>query len=468
MINSARLSGARPANLAGAPVANKKISREFKLTAWITLLHLPLGVVLYNIGPFAIIHPIAVFILGLRLAVRTRARLEHVALAACYLVGAEVLWRMAKIPVFWEFGKYGSALILAVALIRRRNYTIPKLPFFYFAALLPSCVIALIDVDPSRARDQISFNMSGPFFLLVSCWYFSYIKVTLPQLRRILFALIIPLLSVASVTLFYTAAAENIQFNTESNFATSGGFGPNQVSSMLGLGVFVSAACFLVFKNQRKVKVVLVVMTLLFATQCLLTFSRGGIYNAVGAIIALLIFQFRNVSTGLRRLLPILVLAGLFLWFVFPVLNNFTDGKLEERFEETGTTHRAEIVESDFQIFMENPIFGIGVGAANRYRERFLEFSAASHTEFSRLISEHGMFGIFALLSLAVFTILNIKRQRSIQGRALVAGISVWCVLFMLNAGMRLAAPSLLWGMTFITIVDRRTAKPRFKAPVVI
>jgi hypothetical protein len=78
------------------------------------------------------------------------------------------------------------------------------------------------------------------------------------------------------------------------------------------------------------------------------------------------------------------------------------------------------------------------------------------------------MIGIFALLSLAVFTILNIKRQRSIQGRALVAGISVWCVLFMLNAGMRLAAPSLLWGMTFITIVDRRTAKPRFKAPVVI
>lgn len=140
-------------------------------------------------------------------------------------------------------------------------------------------------------------------------------------------------------------------------------------------------------------------------------------------------------------------------------MNNFTDGKLLERFEETETTHRMEIIESDLQILAENPLMGIGLGNARDYREKFLGFSAASHTEFSRLISEHGIWGIFAILTLILMTSLNMLRIDSIFGRALIAGTVLWCCLFMFNAGMRLAAPSFLWGLSFVTLVGFKPHK---------
>ncbi|NJM53768.1 MAG: hypothetical protein HC846_10515 [Blastocatellia bacterium] len=248
-----------------------------------------------------------------------------------------------------------------------------------------------------------------------------------------------------------------ITFNTESNFATSGGFGPNQVSSMLGLGVFVGLACYFLFNDNLRFKFYFTIGALFLAAQSVLTFSRGGIYNALGAIAILLLFQLQNVTDWLKRIFPFFLVVVLFLAVVFPFMNEFTDGKLQERFEDTETTRRGDIIESDFQILLENPVWGVGLGNAKSYREKFLGYGAASHTEFSRLISEHGIFGIFSIIVLFVMTAMNLFRKTSVFRRALIAGIIFWCCLFMLNAGMRLAAPGFLWGLSFITILEPRT-----------
>jgi hypothetical protein len=194
----------------------------------------------------------------------------------------------------------------------------------------------------------------------------------------------------------------------------------------------------------------------------MLTFSRSGIYNAVGACLALLFFQFRGLGDGARRLIPLVALVFVFLWFVFPVLDNFTGGKLRERFEDTGTSNRVEIAETDLRIFFEFPLTGVGVGSVNEYRKQLYGYGSSTHTEFSRLISEHGVFGAVALFSVILMAIMNFTRQRSRFGRALVAGAAVWCVLFMFGAGMRLAAPSYLWGLTFVTIVSSPLRKKIF------
>lgn len=436
-----------------------RASREIQITILIAIAHLPLGLVLYNAGSLAILHPIAVFCVGFHGALKKRIRLDWVALAIGYLIGAEVLWRMAQIPIYWEFGKYGSAVIMIVALVRRRRLVVPKLPLAYFLALIPACLITLAELDLKEAETSLSFNMSGPLFLLISCWFFSHVKVNVTQLRRMLFAVMIPLLSIAVATLFYTITSESIEFNTESNFATSGGFGPNQVSSMLGLGLFLTMGCIVIFKNSIKFKATLGALAILFAAQSMLTFSRGGIYNAAGGLLVMTLFHFRKFADGVKRLLPIVLFLALFIWIVFPFLNSFTGGKLQERFEEEDTTKRVDIIQSDFKIFQENLMFGVGVGFAEGYRKRFLGYSALSHTEFSRLISEHGSLGIVALLCLLSMTVTNLIRQRSTLGRALIAGVSVWSVLFMLNAGMRLAAPSFVWGVAFVTVVGSR--RPR-------
>ena len=160
---------------------------------------------------------------------------------------------MANVPIFWEFGKFGSSMIAVIALVRRNHFAFPKLPLAYFCVLVPACVLTLTQMEFGEARGFLSSVMSGPFFLVISCWFFSHTKITPPQLRQLFLGIILPLLSVAFATLFFTVSTEEIQFGSESNFATSGGFGPNQVSSMLGLGAFVCLLCLIVFKNPSEI-----------------------------------------------------------------------------------------------------------------------------------------------------------------------------------------------------------------------
>ncbi|MFN0279989.1 MAG: O-antigen ligase family protein [Pyrinomonadaceae bacterium] len=434
----------------------KKISRDFLIVLMLALLHLPLGVVLYSAGSLNVLHPLFIFGLGLFLAFRKPVNLNHVCLVVAYIIGAEVLWRMAQATVAWEFGKYASATILLVALVRSKKFEIPSLPLLYFALLIPACILTIVDRDLSSVTPTLSFNMSGPLVLMVSCWFFYKQRISPLQFRRLLCAMIIPLICVAVTALFYTVTAEEISFNTESNFETSGGFGPNQVSGMLGLGVYLSVAGFILFKKWSPFSLFFGAATLLFSAICVLTFSRGGIYNAIGGIVVLLIFGLQDIGSGLRRIAPVLVLGGLFLFFIYPVLDDFTGGHLQERFEDTGTTNRSSIAQSDFQIFFENPVLGVGVGAAYAYRQRFISEKAASHTEFSRMVSEHGAFGLAALILMLVMLFVNLKRPNSTPGKAFVAGLMAWACLFMTNTGMRLAAASFVWGISFITIAAVR------------
>ena len=445
-----------------APPTIESRVKEFKLPILLTLVHIPFGVLLYKAGALAVLHPFGVFCLGMYWAFQKREKLEKIALVVTYIVGVEVLWRMANLPVFWEFGKYATAAIMITALIRRGCTKIPTLPLLYFVLLLPACLVTLTLYDWQYARQMLSANMSGPLALFVSCWFFSHLRVDWAQVKTLFFTAILPLLTVAVTTLFYTVTTADIQFNTESNHATSGGFGPNQVSAMLGLGAFLCISAYLLFKNRFQDNLYLGVLTVFFAAQSVMTFSRGGMYNAVGAALAVVLFQVQNVGQGIKRLLPIVGLTAIFLLLVFPYLNEFTGGKLLERFEDREATNRYELVESDLQIFSENPIFGVGVGESAVERTKVFGAEVASHTEFARIVSEHGLFGCFALLALGLTLVFNITRQSSGEGKAMVAGMFVWSGIFMLNAGMRLAAPAFILGLSFITITQLPLIKKRF------
>lgn len=425
---------------------------KFKLPLLFMLAHIPLGVFLYKAGSLALLHPLAVFIIGFHRALRAEEKLERLAPIIIYLIGSEVLWRMAQIPIFWESGKYVSAAIMLIALARRRCWKIPNLALLYFVFLVPSCIMTITSRPFVSVRDMLSFNMSGPLFLFFSCWFCSYLKVDWEQIKTYFFTLITPLMSVAVTTLFYTVTAPVIVFNTESNHATSGGFGPNQVSAMLGLGAFLCISAFLIFKNNLQENIVLGLLTVLFAAQSVMTFSRGGMYNALGAAFAVLLFRMLNPGEGLKRVLPIVALTIFFLAVIFPFLNDFTGGKLELRFMESDPTNRTGIVMADLEIFAEHPFFGVGVGESFFYYEKMLNQIVGNHTEFSRLISEHGMFGIAAMVCLILIFVSNLIRQSSSAGKALLAGLFVWSNLFMFNAGMRLAAPALIFGLCYLQI----------------
>lgn len=444
-----------------APNVVRRPLEKFRLPVLLLLAHLPLGILLYNGKILGLVHFSIVFFIGLRRAYNRKFSLEQVAPVVAYLIGIEVLWRMAQVPIFWESGKYASAAIMIVALARRKCWKIPSLPLLYLLCLLPGCLLTLVDKDFTLARVLLSFNMSGPFLLFAGCWFCYFLKLDWEQIKAIFFMLIIPLLSVAVTTLFYTVTAENITFNTESNHATSGGFGPNQVSAMLGLGAFLCVSGYLIFTNGFGEKIYLGIFAVLFAAQSVMTFSRGGIYNAIGAAAAVVFFQMLNPRQGIRRLVPVVAVTAIFLLFIFPFLNDFTGGNLQARFEESDPTNRGDILYTDIEIFLENPIFGVGVGESFFEYLKMMDQITASHTEFSRLLSEHGIFGILAIVCLILMFIHNLRRQNSSAGKALVAGLFAWSNLFMLNAGMRLAAPAFILALSCVSVMQPRARENR-------
>lgn len=442
--------------------------RKYKLPVLLVFLHAPLGVLLMPNPGLAVVHAYAVLVLGFFWAIKKQIPLGKVAVVVAYLVGSEVLWRMTHADIYWEFGKYAAGFIMLTALVFRDKWKIPTLPIIYFVLLLPACFLTVMNNNFAEAKDKLSFNMSGPFLLFIACWFFSHIKINWFQLRKILFWLIVPLVSVAFTTLIYTVSVEDITFNAESNYQTSGGFGPNQVSAMLGLGTFICTACYLLFKNNLKEKLTFGLLVLFLAMQSIMTFSRGGIYNAGGAILAILVFQMRDAKKGIKHILSVAIIVAIFMIAIFPQLNDFTDGALRNRFESTETTGRTEIVEADIQIFLDNPVWGVGVGESFDYHERYFKKKVAAHTEFSRLISEHGIFGVFSLLVLMLMGFFVIKRQKTTLGKAAAAGFVAWSGFFMINTGMRLVAPSFVWGLSFIILSGLSIRSKRLSRPVLI
>lgn len=433
------------------------------LTVGLFAAHVPLALLMSRNSNFATLHVLATVGVGLYFAV-SKTKLYQVAYLSAYITGAEVLWRMTGAQVFWEAGKYATVLVLLVAMVRYRKFKPQALPMVYFVLLLPSVILTAADVGWHEARMLISGNLSGPFALTVAACFFSQLKLSPLHMRQILLAAVAPVFGIAVIAFFGIASAEDIVFTAESNSTTSGGFGPNQVSSVLGLGALLCLFLILHPRVGGKAKLGLGAMMIFLATQSALTFSRGGLYTAAGAVILASFYLLRDARARIQfAIVTALLLVGL-QFVILPRLNDLTDGALAERFQDTGLTNRDRIFLMDLEIWAEHPMFGVGPGIAKYYRAD-LGVGAIAHTEFSRLVAEHGVFGLAALIVLLFAAARNLVRARGAKEKAYVTAFTGWSCLYMLNAAMRLAAPCLMFGLAFAQQGDEAQVKRR-TAPV--
>src|SRR5262249_10221727 len=141
----------------------------------------------------------------------------------------------------------------------------------------------------------------------------------------------------------------------------------------------------------------------------------------------------------------VLFVAGRFL--LLPFLDSFTEGALTKRFQKTDLTGRGEIMRADLQIALENPALGVGVGQGMFKRAEQFGLEKVAHTEFTRLLAEHGIFGVAALCLLLVLGLQAMLRARTVRAKALVASMLCFSFLFMVGSGMRLVLPALTLGL---------------------
>lgn len=412
-------------------------------------LHAPMGLALRALDAVPRFHAMGVLGLGIWWATLGRRPVWAVA-AAAYIAGAEVLWRMAGTGLFWEFGKYSASLILLLVFLRLPSHrTTYWRALAYLALLVPSVAITAQQLNLSLARDAISFNLSGPFSLAVAVLFFSSVQASAIDLELVVFSLLAPALGVLAVCTYATLTTGGIRFYAESNYVTSGGFGPNQVSALLGLGALLSLLLALQSRQAWR-RAAFVGLTLWFLVQGVLTFSRGGVLNAVICIGFLLIHLVRQPRVRVMVLAVLVLFTFLGTALIFPRLNEFTGGALQERYSSTATGMRQTLAEEELELWKEYPLLGVGPGMSKYHRSSLLGMEVASHTEFTRLLSEHGTFGLLALLTLVSIAGASYLRAPSSLEKAWVSALSGWAFIEMSHSAMRIVAISILFGLAVV------------------
>lgn len=416
------------------------------------LIHLALGQIIRNTPGLGLVQALLVFAVGLYWAISSRYPLIYPAYAVAYIVGNEILWRMNEVPIPWEIAKYSTIVIFSAAWLRVRRGKMPFAPLLYILCLLPGALYTLFGtVD--KTHTLLSNYMSGPVALFVCLVYFSNQVLKTAEVRRLFLLVTMPVAGIAMVTTVQVIT-QKIKWANDSNNYASGDFGANQVSTALGLGwtLLVLTGVFLLKRSERFLAVLIVPLVLWMITQNFITFSRGGLIEAAVAAVAGGIFLI--VIPTKRILLFIGIFIGIiFLIIVFPLLDDGTRGNLTLRYQisldEEELSNRDRIIQNEIDIFEENPLSGAGLGQSVYLRYDMLTWNIASHTEYTRLLADHGLLGVAANVLIVTISLQAFLKQKTWTGRAITAALIVWALLYMFHASTRTVAFAFTFGIAF-------------------
>ena len=425
----------------------------------LAIAHLVLGV-LFLIGGISKIYSTLVLFFGILFIIKTKNKHNEAMMWAAYMVGAEVLFRMTKGLFFYELPKYSVLLFLFTGLIvEKRKHPVPVSYILYTLLLLIG--IAFLDIPFNESiRRAIAFNLSGPVLLGVSAIYFYKRKLSLDTLLKMLFMMVLPIISMLSLLFFKTRDISEIRFSSNANFATSGGYGPNQVATILGVGIFIFLIHLFFKKRIFSLFLVDVFFFVYLIYRGLITFSRGGMFTALLAIGAFVFYFSIAHKNKMENLLKYVLLTGIMLLTLGIYTSYKTEGMIINRYTNKNSvgiekkdfsTGRIKIFVTEVDAFFENPFFGIGVGGSKFYRQEKLNRMAASHNEVSRLLSEHGMLGVLILILLLGVSITHILNQPYLA-RAFLSAFLIFWFLTINHSAMRIAFPGFIYGLSVVII----------------
>lgn len=426
----------------------------WKQLAAVFALHMALGLAMHRLPPLATIHALLTIIAVVAISLYA-TRPSLVLMSICYVTGAEVLWRMSKAFLFHETGKYVIVLLCVIGLLRLERPRLLGPALIYLFLLLPSVAITYnLFAGFDFFRRAVLFSLAGPLAITAAICFCGNLRFSAGELWRSLCCMAFPLMGVAAVTMVSTYWREGVQFTTEANFETSGGFGPNQVASALALGALLLFLGALLIELHWTVKWLAFAVATIYAAQSVMTFSRGGILAvllSLALVGPLLLRTRRRILIGAASLVVLVVVgAGL-----FSAMNHYTGGMLQKRFQKEGMSGREQLMLTDLALWAENPVFGVGVGISKYYHRN----NTASHTEFTRALAENGSFGALAYLILAAVTLRRgwfVFGQKHSAYRALLLASMIWAFLYMFVNANRTAAPALAMGLGFVSVQTRR------------
>jgi hypothetical protein len=421
-----------------------------------TLAHIGLGFVC-TLTPFALIvwfYLIFCTNLGKSLSLLSQKKPALFLMLFSYLTSFEVLDRMAKTSPFipYELGKYFLVLlgILGIGFLGVRSQK-----GIWMALLLTPALF--YDFSGQRNYYDIINYYLGPLAVGLGIAFADRLQISKFALNQMLKFVFWACLSSLVFTYVKTPDFKDVEFSLGANFATTAGHSSNQVSTVLGLGMFLAFYSFLNKLNFSGNRIFDGIILAGFSFQGLLSFSRGGMMvGALGMILLLFLPELKQVSAGIKyrvksqKSLLFGIVAVVCLYGVFEAANAITGGNLLLRYqgETQGTllgakevtadhflTGRLGILEKDFALWLDYPITGVGIGVSPYLRDS--KNKIASHVEISRLFADNGLLGVVFSYMFFIIPRKSWLINRNSAARNILYVLLVFAIATTFHAAMR-------------------------------
>jgi hypothetical protein len=434
---------------------------------FLLLVHVLIGLLVYALPFTAKIYGYSIFIFGTIYVIKSSNKNNEALLVAAYVVGSEVFLRMTGGNPLYEISKYGVLFFLLLGMYFS-GFSRGAISYWLFLFLLiPGLVIATFALDlDTNIRTRIAFNISGPLCLGIASIYTFRRSISLEQMNRVLLNMGLPIVTCMVYLTVYTPIIKDVITGTESNFQTSGGFGPNQVSTALGLGMFIFFSRVLLASKTKLIVFINLFLALNISYRGFITFSRGGMITGIVMIIILLTFLYFNsndagrVKLNYGFLLIVLAIVGVWMYTSFQtgglINKRYANQDASGRVKTSQFTGRENLADEEIDIFLDNPFFGAGVGKVIEIRQSETGETTASHNEITRMLAEHGMLGVIGLLILIITPfVLYLEYKFNVF---LLCFVIFW-FLTINHAAMRTAAPAFVYALALLIIRFEKSSK---------
>ncbi len=232
------------------------------------------------------------------------------------------------------------------------------------------------------------------------------------------------------------------------------------ITTAIGFGVFVLGLGLFYKSEIAGFLIIDALLLVTFLIRGLATFSRGGMMGGLIAMAILILYSafFSKRPKILFYSISFVLIASLVGFNVWNYVNKNTEGRLEYRYrsidyrtgqEKDFSSGRSEILARELLMFTNNPVLGVGPGMGVTLAEQRTGIAAQSHSEYTRLLAEHGLLGVGALMILLFMPVKLIMALPS-SHRPIFLALFFLTLFTMFHSAMRLAAPGFFYGLCFI------------------
>ena len=429
---------------------------EYKIPMMWVIAHVLLAFLAVFVSGFAKIWSIAALVIGFIYTAKNRNRNNEAAIAAAYFSGIEIILRMQNAMIGYEMAKYAVIGYLLFGMMFENNKSVRNpIWIIAFFLLIPSMFIA-------ESFEGIRFSVSGIIALLISAYYFQGRFDNKYNHTKLLSFIILPIISAAIVITLKTPDYSTVAFTADSNALMSGGYGPIHVSTVLSIGLIVLIMFMMLHKNIFRYYWLNYVIIFFIAFRLLFTFARSGLFSLILSLVFSFFFYLKDKSFKKSKSFISIIVVGLIFLVAWSQIDHITGGMSVNRYmgknsfgeqKEDITTGRSELNHEDMEIFLSHPILGVGAGNVDEYRLAHYGFAATSHMEYTRLLAEHGLFGLFVILILFIETFIYLRTTKG-NTRLFFVAFTVFTLSNIIPAATRTALPMLLYGLAFMKIKE--------------